>query len=65
MAVIVTQTIPFPNKQVLETYLTRLKAQFRKYDPETGRPLFKTPANVVFRVDTNTNTAEILSNCVC
>lgn len=61
----VVQRIPFPDKRKAEAYLYQLGARYRKIDEYTGLPLWKTNANVVFRVGADGKTLEILSNCTC
>ena len=41
-----------------------MNAQYRKADPDTGKPLYKTPAGIVLRA-TNATQMEVLANCVC
>lgn len=60
----VIKTMGFANATEAKKYLTQMQAQYRKNDPYTGRALYKTPANVVFRVATPTQ-LEVLTNCVC
>jgi len=60
----VIKTMGFTNATEAKKYLASMQAQYRKADPKTGQPLYKTPANVVFRVATPT-TLEVLTNCVC
>lgn len=60
----VIKTMKFNDQKAATTYLTQMGAQYRKNDPYTGKALYKTPANVVFRVMTPTQ-LEVLTNCVC
>lgn len=63
-AVKVIKTLQFANAQAATKYLKDMNAQYRKADPDTGRPLYKTPANLVLRVSSATQ-MEVLANCVC
>lgn len=60
----VVKTLSFRNETEQKQYMTKMGAQYRKVDPDTGRPLYKTPANLVFR-PMSTTQLEVLTNCVC
>ena len=60
----VVKTMGFNNAAEAKNYLVQMRAQYRKNDPYTGKALYKTPANVVFRVASPTQ-LEVLTNCVC
>lgn len=60
----VIKTLKFTTPADTTKYLTQMGAQYRKIDPETGRPLYKTAAGLVFRPSTQT-TIDVLTNCVC
>lgn len=60
----VIKTLKFNSPAATTQYLAQMGAQYRKIDPQTGRPLYKTPAGIVFRPSTQTS-LEVLANCVC
>lgn len=60
----VIKLLNFANQQAAQKYLRDMNAQYRKADPDTGKPLYKTPAGIVLRA-TNATQMEVLANCVC
>jgi hypothetical protein len=60
----VVQTRPFGSQAEALGWIQSLGGVFRKNDPVTGAPLYKTAAGVVLRLASATQ-VEVLSNCVC
>ena len=61
----VVRAVPVANPAAAEQYLRSVGARFRKTD-EAGRPLYKSQAGVVFRVNAVPSLrVEVLANCAC
>jgi hypothetical protein len=60
----VIKTLKFTTPAEAAQYLTKMGAQYRKLDPQTGRPLYKAASGLVFRPSTQTS-LDVLTNCVC
>ncbi len=61
----VVRSVPVPSPAAAEQYLRSVGAKFRKND-EVGRPLYKSQAGVVFRVNAVPSLrVEVLANCAC
>jgi hypothetical protein len=60
----VIKTMQFPTPTAAKQYLAQMGAQYRKIDELTGKPLYKTPAGIVFR-PSSPQALEVLANCVC